>query len=439
MIEPFAGYAFNKAHAFCYALIAYQTAYLKANYPAEYITALLMVNADQSEKVTSAVAECRRLNIAVLPPDINRSQVNFAIEKDDGQNPAIRFGLAAIKNVGPGAIEPLVAERSQGGDFKSVEDLCRRSDLHGVNKRVLESLIKAGAFDSLGDRGTLLNSVNVILSLAQREQRLRETGQTTMFDLWGEETSLPMPSLEMAAADVSVREKLAWEKELMGVYLSQNPLSSFTGKVIPGNTVLCGHITEEMVGKSVMVAGMVTEVSELFTKDRRPFARVALEDLDGRIEVMAWSKVYEDTRELWQDGNTLLVTGKVRVRNDSLQLHCDRVDYLQTEVNPEEDDVFPPVVEARPPDASPAGNRRLVINVRQTDDEDSDIARLRRLIDAVKAYPGKDEVNLSVSNQERVTNLHWPEITTNYCPELHQRLAEIVGEDGLRVEQIEVT
>ncbi|GAH20407.1 unnamed protein product, partial [marine sediment metagenome] len=177
LIEPFAGYAFNKAHSFSYALIAYQTAYLKANYPAEYITAFLITNADQSEKVATAVAECRRLGITVLPPDINRSQVSFFIEKGGEDNtPAIRFGLTAIKNVGLGAVEPLVAECHRGGEFKSIEDLCRRADMRGVNRRAMESLIKAGALDCLGDRSTLLPNIGRILALAQREQHLRETG-----------------------------------------------------------------------------------------------------------------------------------------------------------------------------------------------------------------------------------------------------------------------
>jgi DNA polymerase-3 subunit alpha len=163
LIEPFAGYAFNKAHSFSYALIAYQTAYLKANYAAEYITAFLITNADQLEKIATAVAECRRLGITVLPPDINHSQTSFSIETDGEGKAAIRFGLNAIKNVGFGAVEPLVAERNKGGQFKSIEDLCRRADLRSVNRRAMESLIKAGALDCLGDRGTLLHNVGRIL------------------------------------------------------------------------------------------------------------------------------------------------------------------------------------------------------------------------------------------------------------------------------------
>jgi len=258
LIEPFAGYAFNKAHSVSYALIAYQTAYLKANYPAEYITAFLITQTGQLEKVASAVAECRRLGISVLPPDINRSQASFSIEKGEVTTPAIRFGLAAIKNVGQGAVEPIIAERSKGGEFKSIEDLCRRVDLRGVNKRVMESLIKVGALDSLGSRGALLQSVDRILSLAQREQRLRESGQSTMFDLWGESMPVPLPSLELGGADIPIREKLAWEKELMGVYLSEHPFSPFANKIDSGT--LCGQIDAELAGQTVSVAGMVASV-----------------------------------------------------------------------------------------------------------------------------------------------------------------------------------
>jgi len=318
LIEPFAGYAFNKAHSFSYALIAYQTAYLKANYPAEYITAFLVTHTDQLEKVATAVAECRRLGIEVLPPDINRSQVSFCIESDGEGKAAIRFGLNAIKNVGVGAVEPLVVERQKGGQFKSIEDLCRRVDLRSMNRRAMESLIKAGALDCLGDRGTLLQNIGRILALAQREQHLKETGQSTMFDLWGEEVSAPLPSLDLPSADIATKEKLGWERELMGVYLSEHPFSAFASKAAAGNAFLCGHIDAELVGQTIPVAGMVASVHNSFTRDQRPFASAVLEDLDGRLEVMVWPRVYADTRDLWQEGNILLVEGKVRMRDDQV-------------------------------------------------------------------------------------------------------------------------
>jgi len=438
LIEPFAGYAFNKAHSVSYALIAYQTAYLKANYPAEYMAAFLIIQAGQLEKVASAIAECRRLGITVMPPDINRSQVTFSIEKDGGA-PAIRFGLAAIKNVGPGAVEPIIAERDKGGEFKSIEDLCRRCDLRGVNKRVMESLIKAGALDSLGSRGTLLNNVNRILSLAQREQRLRETGQSTMFDLWGETMPVPMPSLDLETADIPVRDRLVWEKELMGVYLSEHPFSSVAGEVALGDTTLCGQIDAGLVGQTVIVAGMVASVRHLFTRDRNPFASAILEDLDGQIEVMVWPKVYTDTGDLWEEGNILLVEGKVRLRDDRVQLSCDKVRRYQPTVQAEEIVASPPeeapvVAEETTISTTPAESRRLVISLIQTSDEEGDKTNLHKLITALGDFPGQDTVKLSVTNGERVINLRLYNIHTNYCPELHQRLVELVGEDRFRLE-----
>jgi DNA polymerase-3 subunit alpha len=443
LIEPFAGYAFNKAHSVSYALIAYQTAYLKANYPAEYITAFLITHTGQSEKVATAVAECRRLGISVLPPDINHSQVSFSIERDSQDNiPAIRFGLNAIKNVGVGAIEPITAERNQGGEFKSVEDLCRRADLRGVNKRVMESLIKAGALDSLGSRGTLLQSVDRILSLAQREQHLKETGQSTMFDLWGEVMPVPMPSLDLEATDISIKEKLGWEKELMGVYLSEHPFSYFADK-LGLETTLCGQIDAELAGQAVIVAGMVASVRHLFTRDRHPFASVMLEDLDGRIEVMVWPRVYTNTKDLWQEGNILLVEGKVRLRDDRVQLNCDHVRHYQPEtaqggvVVTAQPSEAPVVTEEITPDTTPTEAHRLVIRISQTDDEAHDIAYLHQLLDTLRDFPGQDEVSLRVSNEEKIINLKLPRVYTNYCPKLHQRLAELVGEEGLKVELID--
>jgi len=436
LIEPFAGYAFNKAHAVSYALIAYQTAYLKANYPVEYITAFLIANADQSEKVATAVAECRRLGITVLPPDINRSQATFSIEKaGEGDAPAIRFGLTAIKNVGLGAIEPIIAERNKGGDFKSIEDLCRRADLRGVNKRVMESLIKAGALDSLGNRGTLLGNINRILSLAQREQHLRETGQSTMFDLWGETMPVPTPSLDLQETDVSAKEKLAWEKELIGVYLSEHPFSSFAGRAAVENTTLCGQIDAELVGQTVIVAGMVTSVHQLFTRDRRPFVSAVLEDLDGSVEVMVWPKVYSDTSELWKEGNVLLVEGKVRLRDERVQLNCDHVRRYEPDQGGEVVSVRPgraPVEETA--STTPSETRRLVISLTQTSDEAGDTECLNKLIAVLRDFPGQDGVSLRVNNGERIISLKLSTICVNYCPELHRRLAELVGEEGLKLE-----
>jgi DNA polymerase-3 subunit alpha len=413
LIEPFAGYAFNKAHAFSYALIAYQTAYLKANYAAEYITAFLTIHAGELEKIAGAVAECRRLNITVLPPDINRSQVEFSIENSGGQ-PAIRYALGAIKNVGTGAIEPVIAERDKNGTFKSIEDLCRRCDLQAVNRRVMESLIKAGVTDSLGRRGTLLNSVERILSLAQREQRLRETGQSTMFDLFGDTAPVPLPELDLTPSDVTDREKAFWEKELMGVSFSEKPFSPvFSGK--NPDTKFIDEIDAELDGQAVVIAGRVISARYLLTKDGRSFASAILEDFSGQIEVMVWPKVYTETEELWQEGNELVVQGKVRVRDERAQISCDNVRLYQPPQEGKEA-ATAPEVKAPEPHAeavkAPAARQRLIINITQTADKEGDIARLGKIIAALKANPGRDEVQINVLNGGAPIPLKLPNVQT---------------------------
>jgi DNA polymerase-3 subunit alpha len=437
LIEPFSGYAFNKAHAVSYALIAYQTAYLKAHYPAEYITAFLIANNGQPEKVASAVAECRRLDIPIKQPDIQYSQANFSLEKSIDNISAIRFGLTAIKNVGSGAIEPIIAVREKGGKFKSIEDFCRRCDLHGLNKRAMESLIKAGAFDSLGERGTLLHNLSSILSLAQREQRLRETGQSTMFDLFGETTALPMPSLELEPVDVSDREKAGWEKELMGVPFSKKLFDS--SKVNPGIT-MCATIDNEMNGENITVIGEVASVIQLSTrKDSKPFVKATVEDISGGIEATVWPRVYEDTRELWQEGNLLQLEATVRTRDDSVQLNINKAELYNLptvhseEVVPDLLEDTPQTFKETPLEIISNSNRRLIISLTQTSNEENDIARLGKLISSLKDFPGKDEVILYIKNEDRIEPpLRLP--STGYCPELHQRLVGLVGEEKLKVE-----
>lgn len=436
LIEPFSGYAFNKAHAVSYALIAYQTAYLKAHYPAEYITAFLIANNGQPEKVASTVAECRRLDIPVLQPDIQHSKANFSLEKSGDHTSAIRFGLTTIKNVGSGAIEPIITEREKGGKFKSIEDFCRRCDLHGLNKRAMESLIKAGAFDSLGERGTLLHNINSILSLAQREQRLRETGQSTMFDLWGKTTALPIPSLELEPSEVSDREKAGWEKELMGVPFSKKLFDPT--KVNPGIT-MCASIDNEMVGENVIVIGEVASVVQLITrKDNKPFVKITIEDISGGIEATVWPRVYEDTRELWQEGYLLQLEATVRTRDDSVQLNINKAELYQLPAVQSEEVItvlpekVPQAVKDSPPEIISTKNHRLIISLTQTSDEESDISRLHRLNEIIREFSGEDEVILQIENGDSVNKLKLS--NTGYCSQLHLRLVELVGEEGLRVE-----
>jgi len=422
LIEPFAGYAFNKAHSVSYAMIAYQTAYLKANYPAEFMSALLTMHMGQQDKIASAVAECHRLAIPVLPPDINRSRAQFTIE-----GAAIRFGLAAIKNLGTAAIELILAARDSGGEFKSIEDLCRRVDLRGMNRRAVESLIKAGAMDPLGSRGALLANLDRILSLSQREQRLRESGQATMFDLWGESSPTPLPGLDLPAIDTPIDEKLAWEKELLGVYLSGHPFAHVARQLASQTNTLCGQIDSEMVGQSVTIAGVVTTIRQLSTKDKRPFITATLEDLDGSIEVTVWPEIYKRTKELWSEGKVLLVQGKVRLRGDRVELACEMVRQHQPE---------PPSIPDRGQEEPTSKKRKLLITIAQTSDPGADVARLREVFDLLKRYQGEDTVSLAIIESDGVVNLEVPNMTTGYRPELHQQLINLVGEGGVAVEEV---
>jgi DNA polymerase III subunit alpha len=347
--------------------------------------------------------------------------------------------------VGTGAIDPIIAERSKNGAFKSIEDLCRRCDLRAVNRRVMESLIKAGVMDTLGKRGTLLNSVERILSLAQREQKLRETGQTTMFDLFGDNAPVPLPQLEMSPADTTDREKAAWEKELMGVSFSEKPFSpAFSGK--NPDTKFIDEIDVELDGQSVVMAGRIISARYLLTKDGRSFASSVLEDFSGQIEVMVWPKVYADTEALWKEGNEILVQGKVRVRDEQPQISCDSVRLYQP---PVEEPPAPAATASKTPipasatkapePAEKAGQQRsrLIINIKQTEDKDSDLARFEKIIAALKTYTGRDEVQLNVLNGGAPIPMKLPNVLTGCCPELKKQLTGLVGEGGFSIEKLD--
>jgi DNA polymerase-3 subunit alpha len=427
LIEPFAGYAFNKAHSVSYGLIAYRTAYLKANYPIEYMVAFLNTYSDNMEKVRSAIAECRRLGIKVLPPDINKSQASFAIETSpsapspvtgEGRGEAaIRFGLASIKNVGSSPIEHILSGRDSGGDFKSIEDFSYRTDLRNINKKVLESLIKVGVFDSLGSRKTLLESLNKIISLSQTKQRAKESGQVSMFDLWGQSSPTAKANDSQGEEEVSAKQKLMWERELLGVYFSQ-PLDFLSREVSSPGCVSCGEINRDMVDETVTVRGMVVSVRQAHTKDNRPFVVASIEDLDASIEVIAWPRLYESTQAIWQEGNILSIKGVVKVRDGEVQLNCQEAMLL-----PVRQEVL-----------KEPQSRHVMIDVNQSGDAEKDVECLHRIVDILKSHPGQDRVSLAVVGDGEITSLEMPNVTINYCPELAGELSEIIGEGNIRVE-----
>jgi DNA polymerase-3 subunit alpha len=474
LIEPFAGYAFNKAHAVSYGIIAYQTGYLKAHYPAEYMTAVLTLASHHPtgahERIAAAVAECVRLDIPVLPPDVNKSGITFCLEQTDEGRRAIRFGLALIKNVGSGAAETIVNARNgvgeereadatasagcSAGGFAALEDFCRLVNPRSLNKRALESLVRAGALDSLGERGTLLANVDRILSLAQREQRLRESGQSTMFDMFGQSVATPMPPLELEQSEVSRAEMLTWEKELLGVYVSEHPFRSAAAVLSQHVTAMCSEVTGEMSGREVVLAGLVTHIRNLFTRDGRSFVAVELEDLSGTVEVTVWPDVLETTPDLWSQGNIVLVLARVRERGDRLQCSVQQAtlyqggsvsaetfvipDWLQEGYRERRPRTPTPSPPPRPPQpqAPPAGRKqRLHIAVRETDDESADLERLSAVMAALAEFPGEDEMRLIVQTRDgEEVPMALP--SARACVELRDRIGSLLGESGeVRLEE----
>ncbi len=322
LIEPFAGYAFNKAHAFSYATIAYQTAYLKAHYPIEYMAAVLMAAGAHPtgalERIAAAVAECTRLGIEVLQPDVNRSSVNFSVERQEDGAHAIRFGLATIKHVGAGGVESLIAEREANGAFTSLEDFARRINTRDLNRRVLESMAKAGALDSLGDRSSIVFGVDRIVALGQQEQRLRETGQTSMFDLFGSQVDTPLPALELQPIVTPPQEMLSWERELLGTYISEHPFRRAAERLGEYVTAQLAEVDAELAGQELIIAGTVKSSRRLTTKQGKPFAAVTVEDLSGTGELTVWPEQYQQYREILVEGNVVLARVSVRERGDRL-------------------------------------------------------------------------------------------------------------------------
>jgi DNA polymerase-3 subunit alpha len=316
--QPFERYGFNKAHATCYGLIAYQTAYLKANYTVEYMTAVLTAFRSNEEKVAAAIAECRRMGIEVLPPDVHRSDVEFTVEGD-----AIRFGLLAVKNVGQGAIESIIRARTDEGEFRSLRDFCERVDLRLVNSRVIEALAWVGALSAFGHPAQIVDALPTILPAAQNSQQQRATGQVSAFDLlFAEVADAPLPP----SPEATRRERLRKEKELLGLYLSEHPMGEVAEQVGQFVNAYSGDLKDESLdGQRLVIGGIVTGFRTIITKARSTMGVATLEDLQGTIEVVVFPKLYEQTVGIWREGSILLVAGRVDHRGEEASLLADLV------------------------------------------------------------------------------------------------------------------
>jgi len=316
LFEPFQGYGFNKSHAASYGIVAYQTAYLKANFPVEYVTAILMAEAGDNEKIAQIIAECKRMEITVLAPDINESFENFAVIDDK----TIRFGLLAIKNVGENAIKAIIEERKNNGSFKSIGDFAERVHHKDLNKKTLESLIKCGAMDELGERNRLLKGVETILEYLRETKRMKEQGQQNIFELnpsVGAVSYLKLPSVEPAPD----YDKLVWEKELLGLFISSHPLERFKDALAKYTPIK--ELSAARNGYKIKTAGIVSSMKKIITKSKKLMAFVNLEDFDGKMEIIVFPDAFEKNAALWQENKILAVAGKIDNRNGSVKIICE--------------------------------------------------------------------------------------------------------------------
>jgi len=323
-IEPFAGYGFNKAHAAAYAWIAYQTAYLKANYPLQYFSALMTSVKDKTDKLVEYIDEARKLGISVLPPDVNVSLVDFTAI-DGGK---IRFGLAAIKGVGEGAVRAILEAREEEGPFNDIFDLAKRVDPKHANRRVFEALIKSGALDALaGNRAQLLDAIDAALDLAASHARERELGQVSLFGETAEAKTIA-PRLRNLAAPATL-EMLGWERETLGVFLSGHPLADVAEALARSGAIPIREAKSRTEEENVTIAGLLTHVRRTMTRAQAQMLVATLEDMSGSVECLVFPKLYDDLQAAFVQDRIVVLSGRMRVRERSGQPEAAQEPSLQ--------------------------------------------------------------------------------------------------------------
>ena len=331
LIEPFAAYGFNKAHAASYGRVAYQTAYMKANYPVEYMSAVLTADSGDVEKISEIIHECERMGIKVLPPDINESFSDFSVVPG---KPTIRFGLTTIKNFGEGIAETIIDERKTNGTFVSIQDFLTRISNRNLNKKSLEALIMVGAFDAFGERGSLYSNSDIMLSFNRERVAANESAQDSLFSSGGngginDLTLIPTPAAPSA-------QKLIWEKELLGVYVSGHPLNAFTEELKKRTAITTikqaveekNEMTIVQMKGTLVTAGMISSVRELITKKGDKMAFVTLSDQKDSIEMVVFPNLFAEQKDLLTVGNCVAIKGKLTIRNDEPSIAIDRVKAL---------------------------------------------------------------------------------------------------------------
>ncbi len=413
MIERFAGYGFNKSHSAAYAVIAAQTAYLKAHYPVEFMAALMSTEMANSEKTVFNVAECRRAAIPVLPPNINRSGVEFGVEAVDDGVKAVRFGLGAVKNVGVGPVTAIVAARNDvdGASLPTLDAFCDAVDWSTTNKRVVESLTKAGALDVFGHRAAVLAGLEQAIGAAQKRQKAAARGQMDLFGMMAEDTSFSDgPSVLPDVPEADSRQVLEWEKEFLGLYLSSHPLTTITGNGVPSGFSEIVDFTSMASNQKVKIIAMVTGVRRITTRQNKTMAVAELEDLTGTIEAVAFPSTYEAVGAQLEPDTLLVITGKLDERGEQKQIILESVSSSLPEFN------------IRPKSAP-----RVVIELPLTGEYWEDVQLMQRLDDVIRQNEGDAEVVLIVDREGEPVRMRSRSRRINWTEETASELEAVVG------------
>jgi DNA polymerase-3 subunit alpha len=404
LMEYFAGYGFNKSHSAAYAMVSYHTAYLKANYPVAFMAALLTSVKDNTDKIAAYIEECRRLGIKVLPPDVNESQEDFSVSSGN-----IRFGMAAIKNVGLSAVRKIIDNRQANGLYKNFADFCRRQDTKFFNKRLLENLIKSGAFDSLNHRRSqLLASVETGLGLAQQAQRDKSTGQLSLLDFWEEDTDAT-PMIDLPNIDEFPRSQLlAQEKEALGLYISGHPLEEYRNTIKMYATCAIAEVNEKDQGSPITVGGMITSTKRITTKNGDPMAFVGVEDLTGSVEVVVFPRTYQKYGRLLNPDTPVLLEGRIDKNGEGIKIIADSVRELQKNISGE-----------------------LYLKIQNTDK-----TFLQQIQRVLKNFPGHTPVYLYFPKEKKMARTNtdfWVDLTQPVVEELTQ----VLGSEQVKIKQVE--
>ena len=418
-LYQFSSYAFNKSHAAAYSVVSYRTAYLKCHYTKEYMAALLTSVLDSTSKVTEYIAECSRLKIAVLPPSVNESNAEFVATKD-----GIRFGLLGIRNLGLGVINQMLEER-QKGRFTSLADFADRLCSSGINRRAVESLIKCGAFDGLGiNRRQMLQTVDEIMNQAELKRRQIASGQLNMFGFadigMTEQKTVEIPNLE----EIPLFEKLKFEKEITGIYISGHPLEDYDryiryNKAVMSNELSDYDIAKELDGKVVNIIGIVDDLKKKVTKSNSMLGFLTLEDRFGSVTVMLFNAMLEKFAPLLEEGKILKVTGRVNIRengdNRNAEIICDNI----VEIGEEEKNFTPPT-------AQKSHDEGLYIRVDSLESEEYASA-----LEIIKNYSGEYSVKVVVNSTKRIENSACKYKVSNSA-ELVDTLKILLGEKNVK-------